>query len=210
MNLAIIGAAELGKLIAFHAENDLGYKIIGFFDDFCTDEFHAGYPVLGKTNEIEIGYKLKIFDCLMIGIGYNHMEIRSKFLNQFKGKIPFANIIHSTAYIDKSCVIGEGVFILPRVVIDMGVIIEDNVLLNIGCIIAHHSIIGRNSFLAPGVHIAGLVNIESQCFIGIGAIVIDCITIKESSTIGAGTLVLSDTEVNSISVGVPSKIIRYK
>jgi len=209
MRIAIIGAAELGKLIAAHAQIDKNLKVIGFYDDSNTSEIYNNYPILGKTDNIIDDYKNKLFDAVIIAIGYNHMNIRALIFNKLKNIVPFANIIHSSAYVDKSCKLGEGIFILPGVVIDFEVIIEDNVLINTGTIIAHHSRIGAHSFIAPGVHVAGLVNIEEKCFIGIGSIIKDCINIKTLSVIGAGTLVLKDTEENSVSVGSPARIIKY-
>ena len=209
MRIAIIGAAELGRLIASHAVSDANLEVIGFYDDFKEISSYLNFPLLGKTDSIVEDYKNKKFDAIMIGIGYNKMEARASLFNRFKGQIPFANIVHSSSYVDKSCKLGEGVFILPGVIVDLDVIIEDNVLINTGTIIAHHTKIGRHSFIAPGVHIAGLVNIGEECFIGIGAIVKDCITINNRSVIGAGSLVLKDTEENSISIGSPAKFLKY-
>jgi acetyltransferase-like isoleucine patch superfamily enzyme len=45
--------------------------------------------------------------------------------------------------------------------------------------------------------------------LGIGSIIIDCLNIRYSSIIGAGSLVLKDTEANTLSVGAPAKIIKY-
>lgn len=209
MKIAIIGAAELGKLVAIHAVKDSGYEVLGYYDDFNQDSAFNELPILGKIDQVLVDYHKKKFDAIFIAIGYNHFSVRANVFGHFKNKIPFANIIHSSAYVDSSCCLGEGVFILPRVVLDIGVTVGDNVLINTGSIIAHHSCIGAHSFIAPGVHIAGLVNVEEKCFIGIGAIVKDCINIKKSSVVGAGSLVLKDTEENSVSVGVPAKIIKY-
>jgi sugar O-acyltransferase (sialic acid O-acetyltransferase NeuD family) len=209
MRIAIIGAAELGKLIAYHAINDSNYTIVGFYDDNNTNLYFNDFPILGNTNNILFDYTQNKFDAVIIAIGYNHMKVRASIFNKLKGEIPFANVIHSSAYLDNSCTLGEGLFILPRVVIDLDVIIEDNVVINTGSIIAHHSKIGAHTFIAPGVHIAGLVNIEQQCFLGIGSIIIDCLNIRYSSIIGAGSLVLKDTEANTLSVGAPAKIIKY-
>lgn len=209
MKIAIIGAAELGRLIALHATNDTSYQIAGYYDDYSTSTAFNDYPVLGKTESISRDYQAKLFDALIIGIGYNQMKSRAAIFEQFKGKIPFCNIIHSSSYIDKTCTLGEGIFILPGVTLDLDVELGDNVLLNTGTIIAHHTKIGKHSFVAPGVNIAGLVNVGEQCFIGIGATIVDCLTIADSSVIGAGALVLKNTEENSVSVGAPAKAIKY-
>ncbi len=210
MRLAIIGAAELGKLIASHAKNDSGYDIIGYYDDFNTSETFNTYPVLGKSDSVLNDYKAGKFDALMVGIGYSHMKARADIFNRFKGSVPFANVIHSSAYVDPTCKLGEGIFILPGVVLDLEVELADNVLLNTATKIAHHSKIGKHSFIAPGVTIAGLVNVGEKCFIGVGAILKDCLIIANSSIIGGGALVLKDTEENSVSVGSPAKIIKYQ
>jgi sugar O-acyltransferase (sialic acid O-acetyltransferase NeuD family) len=210
MKLAIIGAGELGKLIAHHAVNDSGYELAGYYDDFVTNETFNGSPVLGKCDKIFSDHKQGIFDELMIGIGYDHMKPRSNYFEKFYPAIPFANIIHSSAYIDPSCSLGKGIFILPGTVLDFEVIIGNNVLINTGGIIAHHSKVLNHTFIAPAVQVAGLVTIHECCFIGIGATIIDCINIAKGSVIGAGSVVIKNTETNSVSVGVPAKFIKYQ
>src|SRR6476660_8408793 len=132
MRLAILGAGELGKLIAHHAQTDSGFEVIGFYDDFIIETSFNSFPVLGNSSRILTDFGNGKFDRLFIGIGYSHMNSRAKYLSTFKGKIPFANIIHSSSYIDASCKLGEGIFILPRVTLDFGVEIRDNVLINTG------------------------------------------------------------------------------
>jgi sugar O-acyltransferase (sialic acid O-acetyltransferase NeuD family) len=198
--LAIIGAGLLGKLIRHHAEKK--YSVVGFYDDFSSDN-----GLLGKINDVQLDYSQGNFDVIIIGIGYSQMEARITIFNSFKDKIPFANIIHPSAFIDESVKIGEGVVILPGCIIDMECIIGDNVLLNTGCVIAHHSTINNHCFLGPAVSIAGLVNVLSGSFIGVGSTIKDSVTIGERCILGAGTVVIKNIESKTISVGVPSKII---
>ncbi|MFI5149790.1 MAG: acetyltransferase [Bacteroidia bacterium] len=207
--LAIIGAGELGKLIAYHARGNKEFIVTGFYDDFSKLEEFENAPVLGKADQANADFEAGVFDYLMIGIGYNHMNARNNYLKRFKGVIPLANILHPSSYIDKSCKLGEGIFILPGVTLDTGVILHDNILINAGATVAHHSEIGSNSFLAPGVTVAGLVNIGECSFIGIGSIVLDCIQIAAHSTIGAGAVVTKNTEEYSVSIGIPAKTIKY-
>lgn len=210
MKIAIIGAAELGKLIASHAVNDSNFTVAGYYDDFNRDKTFNNYPLLGNSSTIVNDYTAKKFDAVIMGIGYSRMNSRAEIFEKLKGHVPFCNVIHSSAYVDSTCKLGEGIFILPGVVLDLDVIIEDNVLLNTGVIIAHHTTVKKHTFIAPGVNVAGLVEIGERCFIGIGAIIKDCLQIAKSSIIGAGSLVLENTEENSVSVGSPSRIIKYQ
>lgn len=210
MRLAIIGAGELGKLIAYHAVNDAGFTIAGYYDDFVTAQTFNGSPVLGKCDKVVSDHAAGLFDKLFIGIGYDHMAVRADYFNQFSSRVPFANIIHSSSYVDPSCTLGSGIFILPGNVLDFEVTIGNNVLINTGGTIAHHSKVLDHCFLAPAVQIAGLVTVHESSFIGIGATIVDCINIAKGSVVGAGSVVTKDTEENSVSVGVPAKIIKYK
>jgi len=208
MRLAIIGAAELGGLIAHHAEEDQGWEVVGYYDDFSKASEFLERPVLGNTEQLLGHFKEGRFDALMIGIGYNHMTARASLFDRFKNQIPFARLVHSSAYVDPSCTVGEGVFLFPRVVVDMHCVIEDNVLINTGGIVAHHTIVGAHSFLAPGVHIAGRIAIGPRCFLGIGCTIADLIHVGENAFIGAGSVVISDVPANTLSVGVPARVIK--
>lgn len=210
MNLAIIGAAELGKLVAHHAAHDSRMNIVGFYDDFNDGQEFCNYPILGKASRVIKDFEGGRFEAVFIAIGYSQMKARVKYYEALKGRVPLANIIHSSSYVDRSCQLGEGVFILPGCSLDFEAAINDNVLLNTGVTIAHHSTVGKNSFVAPGCQIAGLVTIGENCFIGVGATIKDSITIHKNSTIGAGAVVIKDTPENSVSVGVPAKVIKIK
>jgi sugar O-acyltransferase (sialic acid O-acetyltransferase NeuD family) len=203
--LAIIGSGDLGQLIAHHAIHDNHYSVIGFFDDFEEiGTIKIGIPVIGKTKEIVDFYKNDMFDCLMIGIGYKHMPFRKSFYESLNGIIPFGNIIHSSAYIDSSSILGNGIFILPNCTIDKHVKIGDNVLLNTASVIAHDSEIKRHTFVAPAVNIAGKVEINECCVVGIGSIIIDNIKIESNIQIGGGAVVIKTLTQSGLYVGIPA------
>ena len=207
MKLAIVGAGELGKLVAHHAINDSKFEVVGYYDDFKKEDNFNGFPVLGKINDAFSDFNSRGFDNIFIAIGYAQMAARELWYKKFKAKIPLANIIHVSSYIDFSCKIGEGVFILPGCTLDFGVEVADNVLLNTGVTIAHHTKIGTNTFVAPAVQMAGLITIGENCFIGIGSTIKDCIRIGKNSIIGAGAVVVKNTSENSTSIGVPAREI---
>lgn len=205
--LAIIGSGDLGEQIVYHSLNDKHYIPVGFFDDFQSQgEIKHNLPILGGVEDILKSYKDGIFDFLMIGIGYKHFSIREEYFNRFfHSKIPFATIIHSSAYIDSSARIGQGVFIYPGCILDMNVLIEDNVLLNTGCIIAHDSIIRKHSFISPAVKIAGYCDIGECVNLGIGSVVIDNIIIKSQIKTGAGAVIVDNLMESGLYLGVPAK-----
>lgn len=205
--IAIIGAGDLGQLIAYHAINDSGYEVVGYFDDTLESGVIVdNIKVLGNINDITTSFSNGMFDGLMIGIGYKHMGYRQRIFEKYINHIPFVNIIHSSCYIDSSCRIGKGVFMLPGTILDKGCMIGNNVLLNTGVVIAHDSIIHAHSFIAPAVKIAGFSTIGSKSFVGINATILNNLTICDEVTIGAGSLVNRSIIKPGIYIGIPAKL----
>lgn len=207
--LGIVGASDLGQLIAYHAITYCGFTKVLFFDDYKkSNELVKKNLVYGNTNEVEIAYLKKEITHIIIGIGYKHIEFRKKIFERFRDKIPFASVIHPSAFIDKSCHIGDGVVILPGCILDMNTKIGDNVLLNTGCTLAHDSYINEHSFLSPSVSVAGFVNIGKCCNIGINTVIIDNIKISDFIQTGAATVVIKDLVEKGLYVGNPARFIR--
>lgn len=207
--LAILGAGDLGQQIAHHALLDKHYIPIGFFDDNVqVGILKFEIPVIGQFSEALEQYQNGLFDCIIIAVGYSAFDVREKLYDRYFGVIPFANIVHSSCYIDESCKMGSGIFIYPGCVLDCNTVIEDNVILNIGCLVAHDSTIQRHSILAPGVNIAGFVNIGRKVHVGIGVTIIDNISISANVKIGGGAVVVDSINQRGVYYGVPAKFKR--
>lgn len=204
--LAIIGAGDLGELIAHHAHNDKHYEVVGFYDDFKdSDASVSKFKVLGKLNNIEKDFNDGIFDCLMVGIGYKFMVFRKNIFQKYYTRIPFGNVIHTSSYIDSSVILGEGIFILPGCTIDKDVILGNNVLVNTAAIIAHDSEIRAHSFISPAANIAGKTIIDECCIIGINATIIDNLRIAPFTQIAGGSVVIKSIDISGLYAGIPAQ-----
>lgn len=206
--LGIVGAGDLGQQIAHYATDDKHYSSVVFFDDYTNEQQINGYQVLGKTDIIVDSYNNSCFDELIIGIGYKHLAKKKELYDFFKDKIPFATIVHSSSWVDKSAKIDDGTIIYPRCSIDANVHIGSNSVLNIGCTIAHDTRVSSHVFLSPRVAIAGFVNVAEKCIIGINSTIIDNIEIKENIQIGGGTTVIKSLYDAGLYVGNPARFIR--
>ena len=207
--LAIIGSGDLGQLIAYHAVTDKQFEVVGFFDDYAVENTTINkVKVLGTIADIETLYKQNVFDVIICGIGYKHLEFREKLFHDLQHKIEFANLIHSSCYIDASCNLGKGIFMLPSSVLDFNVTIADNVVINVASAIAHDSKIGSHTFISPRVAIAGFVIVGKRCNIGINSTIIDNITIADNVQTGGGTVVNKDLKNKGLYVGNPARFIR--
>ena len=207
--LAIIGSGDLAKQIAHHAVNDKHYQLVGCFDDFkIKGEESNGLPILGNLDSIQDCFNQGIFDELIIGIGYNHMNFRQELFLKFEKTIPFSTIIHSSCFIDKSVKVGKGTIIYPGCIIDMNTEIGNNCLIYNGCNIAHDTNVANNTIFSPGVNIAGFCSIGAHVVLGIGSVLSDNIVITEKVRTGAGTVVVHSIIESGIYVGVPAKKLK--
>ncbi len=206
--LAIIGSGDLGQQIAWHATSDGKYQVVGFYDDFAVKGLLCnGIPVLGKIEDVESDFGKGEFDELLLAIGYKHFNERMRIFNELKMVVPFGRLIHSSAYVDPSAILGLGVIVYPGCVLDMKTHLQDNVLLNAGVVIAHDTTIGSHSFLSPGVKVAGFVRVGNCVSLGIGTAVVDNLSIADYARTGAGAVVIESITEPGLYVGVPA---RYK
>lgn len=206
--LAIIGAGELGQQFLHYALVEGKYKIVGFFDDTLkVGEMVNGYPILGDLNQA-VGLYNKEYDCILIAIGYKHLEFKKNIFNELKSKVKFGSIFAPNSYIDETAKIGEGVVIYPGCIIDKNVTINDNVVLNIGSVVSHDSIVGSHSFVAPRASIAGFSIIGEKCFLGINSTIIDRLNIADDTIIAGGAVVVKNIDKSGVYVGVPAKFIK--
>jgi sugar O-acyltransferase (sialic acid O-acetyltransferase NeuD family) len=206
--LAILGSGHLGQQIAHYAISDKHYDEVVFFDDFIDLDEVSGHKVIGTILEVEEAFQNKMFDELLIGIGYKHISVRKELFERFNYKIPFGKLIHSSSWIDNTAIIKEGVIIYPNCCVDAYSIVDSNSILNICCSIAHDTNIGKHCFLSPRVAIAGFVSVEELCIIGINATIIDNINVVSQTQIGAGAVVVKNIVTKGLYVGNPAKFIR--
>ena len=204
MNLAIIGAGDLGRLMAHHATLT-GLKVVGFIDDYSKEDRVDGYKILGNLKDIESLRKQGVFTHVILGIGYNHLDFKkSLYLELKSNNIPLGSIISLGTFVDQSAKVGDGCFLLPGTTLDKGVVIEDNSVLNTGVIVAHDSVIGKHCFLGPGVKLAGFINVGEQSFLGVGTTVIDNLNLCEQTQTGGGAVLINSTTKKGLYIGVPA------
>lgn len=105
---------------------------------------------------------------------------------------------------------------------------DDRLYMNFGCVILDCAEvhIGREAFLAPGVHIytahhpidpdergsglelASPVRIGNRCWIGGSAIICPGVTIGDDCVVGAGSVVTRDIPPGVVAAGNPCRVIR--
>ena len=210
--LVIIGGAGHGSVIAACVNdnrtryNNLEWEIKGFCNDY---DFEVdGYPVLGKIADIprllDQGY---YFAWAIHLIGRN-----VKTAQMFESiNIPderWATIIHHTAFIDDSVILGPGVFVMynayiaPRTYVGKCSMIKANT--NIG----HDVNIGALSHIAMGATVVSCVNIGYCSDVAVSSTVLAHSQIGDYAMLGAASLLTRQIPDNQIFVGSPARFLK--
>jgi UDP-3-O-[3-hydroxymyristoyl] glucosamine N-acyltransferase len=94
--------------------------------------------------------------------------------------------------------VGDNCFILEDNTIQPFVKIGNNVTLWSGNHIGHDATIEDHCFLASQIVVSGRVRIGESCFIGVNATLRNSITIAPRTLIGAGAVIMKDTEEGGV------------
>lgn len=162
--LLIIGAGGFGQMIQETA-GLLGYEEVVFLDDASKHK-----DVVGKCCD----YRnfLKGYDTAVAALGDNGQRLYwTEKLMEVGYQVPA--IIHPSAVVSPSAVIGAGSFIMQRAVVNTHTVIEHGVLVNSGAVVDH------DSYVARGAHI------------GLGSVVKANCRIDEKRKVEAGEVVFS-------------------
>lgn len=159
--LLVIGAGGHGKVVAEIAQA-LGYEMVSFLDDNRAE-------AIGKTSEVE---KFKNeYQEVFVGIGNN--KIRAEWFHKLQEcgyTLPV--LIHPTAYVSKTAVIGMGTVVEPKAIVNANSRIAEGCIISVGSIVDHD------------------VNIDSYCHINAGAIVKAGASVEKYRKLEAGEVML--------------------
>lgn len=209
--LIIFGSGDIAQLAHYYFSTDSSFEIAGFTVDaaYIESATFCGLPVV-PYEELTALYPPEQY-CLFIALSYAKLNTlrRLKFEDACQKGYELVSYISSHATVLNEGKIGKNCFILEDNTIQPFVTIKDNITLWSGNHIGHHSTIESHSFFASHIVVSGGVVVKEQCFIGVNATLRDHITIGPRNIIGAGTLILADTDADSIYKGsqtTPSKV----
>lgn len=207
--LIIFGVGEQAELAYYYFNTDSSYEVAGFVVDseFKKADELFGLPII-EFCSISDNYPACKYD-VFVAIGYNKVnKLREEKYQECKNKgYKLASYISSKASIFTSK-IGDNAFILEDNTIQPYVQIGNNVTLWSGNHIGHHTKISDNCFITSHVVISGGCLIGNNTFIGVNATLRDHIKIGKYNVIGAGALILADTEDSKVYVATATEASR--
>jgi len=207
-NLVIIGAGNFSKILFEYAllssEYNTQWDIKGFIDFELPDlKEDLIYPEVISTIDDYQVQKNDVFICSYV----NPIE-RAKSIEAITGKGgQFISIIHATANVNRTAVIGKGVFIGAFTTVSIRTNIGNHVMIQDHCNIGHDSSIGDYSHLYVGNVICGKNQIGNQVALFTGTIIYPKLRIGNNAVVGAGSVVMRTVKESTTVLGNPAKIM---
>jgi sugar O-acyltransferase (sialic acid O-acetyltransferase NeuD family) len=206
-SLIIWGAGGHGKVVLDVARSSGLYRDIQFLDDNPSKagNFFCGYPVVATFDQLAKNAGQE----LIVAIGPNRIRAL-RYLQVQSDGIQRATLVHSTAVVEESAVIGSGTVVMAGAIINAQARIGENCIINTGAIVEHDCLIEDHIHISPRVALGGEVRVRSYAHIGIGAVVLPRVEIGEGAVVGAGAVVIRSVEANATVVGVPARALAPK
>ena len=118
--------------------------------------------------------------------------------------LSFENLIHPTAILSPSVILGEGCVINAGAIIGSYTTLGDHVFVNRGATVGHDTSIGSYVFIGPNATVCGEVFLEEGVSVFANAVVIERKRIGAHAQIAAGAVCLTDVPLHALMAGVPA------
>ncbi|WP_078595878.1 acetyltransferase [Evansella clarkii] len=207
MKIVLIGQGGHSKvikdIILSAEENEIAAYLDDKFSELKTVEQSITGPTEAAADLISYWGDVKF----IIAIGSNSVRKKMKERLNLPDEY-YATVIHRTACISYSAIIGRGTVIMPNAVVNADSQIGNHAIINSCAVVEHDNCIGNYTHISPNATLAGNVTVEEGVHIGSGATVIPGKTIRQWAVIGAGATVINDVPQYRTAVGVPAKVLR--
>lgn len=201
--LLLIGGGGHARVVIDAARASGAMDVIAILDDRVESAGGEldGVPVVGPVNPQ--GMKSVGADFAFVAIG--DCGVRSRIASALDGVLPWATVIHPSAWVSPASCLGAGVLIAAMAVIQPGADIGDHVIVNTAASVDHDSRVERFAHVGPGVRLCGGTHVGEGALVGVGAAVAPGVRIGNGAVVGAGAVAVSDIPPGSTAVGVPAR-----
>lgn len=200
MKLVVFGTGDIARLAHVYFTSDSPHEVVAFTVDraYREGDRFRGLPLV-PFEEIEARYPPSSH-AMFIAVSYarmNRVRIEKYAEAKRKGYALATYVSSRCTYLSEHAV-GENCFILEDNTIQPFVRIGNNVTLWSGNHIGHDAVIEDHCFLASQIVVSGRVRIGEACFIGVNATLRNAITIAPRTLIGAGAVIMKDTQEGEV------------
>lgn len=207
--LVLFGTGHEAMVAHFYFSCDSEHRVVGFTvdaDRLETSRF-LNLPVVPFEDVAEVFPPSRFR--MHVPIAYTRVnKLRAEKYHAARAMgYELVNYISSKAVVWPDLQTGDNCFVAEKVVIQPYARIGDNVVINPGSHVGHHTIVKDHCFLSVNVTILGGVTVEPYCMFGGNSTVRNLITVARESVIGAGALILRNTQERGVYVGAAARLL---
>ena len=201
--LVLLGDSGHASSVADAAESS-GFSVEGLIGISSSDDEFQSLLVALRKLDLESS-------SLALGIGPNHRRntVHSKVAQAFPSA-KFPSIVHASAWVSPSAVLGDGAVLLAHASAGANSLIGLGALLNTGASLDHDSTLGDFSSLGPGARTGGNISVGARSMIGLQAGILQGRIVGEDTLIGAHSLVMENIPALSVAIGTPCRPTRSR
>jgi UDP-perosamine 4-acetyltransferase len=208
-----LGAGGHAKVVIEALGAIADYDVVALLDPRA--ELHGtavlGVPVLGGDELLERQYDAGVRH-VFIGLGGAGDTGPRRRLYELARSRGFeaVSVVHPSAVVAPSAVVGRGATILTRAVVNADARLGEDVIVNTGAVVEHDCVVGDHVHVATGALLASGVVVGDGAHVGLGACVRQEVRVGANAVVGAGAAVVADVEPDTVVAGVPARLLRRR
>ncbi|MFD3546623.1 NeuD/PglB/VioB family sugar acetyltransferase [Streptomyces sp. NPDC058655] len=184
------------------------WRLVGHLDD--DPALHGrdvdGVPVLGGCDRVHASADAAVVVC--VGSPRDH-AVRARLVRRLGlAQERYATVVHPTAAVSASSVLGPGTVLLAHCVLTAAVRVGAHAAVMPHVVLTHDDTVGDFATLASGVRLGGGVRVGRGAYVGAGALVREYTTVGAWSLTGMGSTVLADVPPGEVWAGSPARRLR--
>jgi sugar O-acyltransferase (sialic acid O-acetyltransferase NeuD family) len=210
--VVVFGIGEVGEVIQYYIDHESDRRVAAFTVDasYVKESQHMGRPVVA-FEEVTSAFPPSEYDM--------YVAVSFRGLNKHRAeKVAQATLkgyelighISPRAVVWSGFVLHPNTFIMENNVIQPYVRVGRDVIMWSGNHVGHHTSIEDHCFIASQAVISGAVVIGESSFIGVNATIRDNVKLGKRNVIGAGALILKDTEDEAVYIGPTGTLLPKK
>jgi sugar O-acyltransferase (sialic acid O-acetyltransferase NeuD family) len=209
--IVIVGAGEQAEIACEYFTHDSPHEVVGFAveEEFRDRDELFGKPVVAFEGVAQ-RYSPDSHRAFVAVSSTQLNRVRTRLFREVKAQgFTCESYVSSRAFVWRDVEIGENSFVFENNVLQYGVSVGDNVILWSGNHVGHQTSIADNCFVSSHVVISGFCKIGESCFLGVNSCFGDNLTVAPDCVVGAGAVVVKDTEPRRVYVGNPAKPLEH-
>ncbi len=207
----VFGTTVIAQMLFFDSQDDPNFTIAAFTTDaeYITGESFLGLPLIDFDKITDI-YSPKEFDLVVAVAGSSDMRGHISYFLRAKEKgYSIRYFVSPRAVVTPSTILGENSLVFPFAYIGPEGEIGENVIIRQNAYLGHNIIIGAHSFIGVGCQVGGGCKIGTLSYLAIGSTITDHVTLGRETLVGAGSVVIHDTDPFTTVVGNPARVIGH-